>query len=88
MSDELLVLAKRLISFETCEPDAIAEAAGFIQGWLEARGIETVGDEVRGLPVVKAEVGPAGAPTVVLEGHIDVVPAHAEQFEARLEGDR
>ena len=24
----------------------------------------------------------------MLEGHIDVVPAHAEQFEPRLEGDR
>ncbi len=58
MSEELVVLAKRLISFETCEPDAISEAAGFIQGWLEARGIETKADEVRGLPVVMAEVGP------------------------------
>ena len=38
--------------------------------------------------MIKAEVGPADAPTIVLEGHIDVVPAHAEQFEPRLEGDR
>lgn len=88
MSEELVVLAQRLISFETCEPDAIAEAAGFVQGWLEARGIETEGDEVRGLPVVKAEVGPADAPTVVLHGHLDVVPGLAGQFEARVEGDK
>src|SRR5690349_24305339 len=88
MSEELLVLAQRLISFETCEPDGISEAAGFIQGWLEARGIETRGDEVRGLPVVMAEVGPEDAPTVVLHGHIDVVPALAGQFEPRVEGDR
>jgi succinyl-diaminopimelate desuccinylase len=88
VSDELLVLAKRLISFETCEPDGISEAAGFVQGWLEARGIETKADEVRGLPVVMAEVGPADAPTVVLHGHIDVVPGHPAQFVPETAGDR
>jgi len=88
MSEELVALAKRLIGYETSEPEEISEAAGFIEGWLEARGIETESDEVRGLPVIRAEVGPATAPTVVLEGHIDVVPAHADQFEPRLEGDR
>jgi succinyl-diaminopimelate desuccinylase len=33
-------------------------------------------------------VGPEGAPTVVLHGHLDVVPGRAGQFEPRLEGDR
>jgi succinyl-diaminopimelate desuccinylase len=88
MTDELLSLAQRLISFETTDPDGISEAAGFVQGWLGARGIEARGAEVRGLPVVMAEVGPATAPTVVLHGHIDVVPAHAGQFQPRIEGDR
>jgi succinyl-diaminopimelate desuccinylase len=88
MSDDLVVLAQRLISYETCEPEAISEAAGFIKGWLEAQGIEAERDEVRGLPVIRAETGPEGAPTIVLEGHIDVVPGHSEQFEPRLEGDR
>jgi len=88
VSDELVVLAQRLISFETCEAETISEAAGFVQGWLEARGIETKTDEVRGLPVVKAEVGPEQAPTVVLHGHIDVVPAFSGQFEPKIEGDR
>jgi succinyl-diaminopimelate desuccinylase len=59
-----------------------------VEGWLEARGIETSSDEVRGLPVLKAEVGPDGAPTVVLHGHIDVVPARTGQFEPRVDGDR
>jgi succinyl-diaminopimelate desuccinylase len=35
-----------------------------------------------------AEVGPESAPTLVLHGHLDVVPGHAEQFEPRVEGDR
>ena len=43
---------------------------------------------MRGLPVIRAEVGPAEAPTVVLHGHLDVVPGRPGQFEPRVEGDR
>jgi succinyl-diaminopimelate desuccinylase len=88
VSDELLILARRLIAYPTCEPEAIVEAAGFVEGWLEARGIATERDEVHGLPVLKAEVGAEDAPTVVLHGHLDVVPAHPDQFEPKVEGDR
>ena len=88
MSDELVALASRLVGYDTSEPDAVLEAAGFIEGWLDARGIGVESDEVRGLPVLKAEVGPEDAPTVVLHGHIDVVPGQAGQFEARVDGDR
>jgi succinyl-diaminopimelate desuccinylase len=36
-----------------------------------------------------AEIGPPDATTtVVLEGHLDVVPGHDEQFQPKLEGDR
>jgi succinyl-diaminopimelate desuccinylase len=87
-SDELVALAQRLIGYESSEPEAISEAAGFVKGWLDARGIAFECDEVRGLPVIKAEVGPADAPTIVLEGHLDVVPARPGQFEPRVEGDR
>jgi succinyl-diaminopimelate desuccinylase len=88
MSDELVTLASRLISHETSSAEAVLECAGFVEGWLEARGIETESDEVRGLPVLKAEVGPEDAPTVVLHGHIDVVPGLPGQFEPRVDGDR
>ncbi|HXR30879.1 MAG TPA: M20/M25/M40 family metallo-hydrolase [Solirubrobacterales bacterium] len=88
MSDELVALVTRLIGYDTSEPEAVLEAAGFVKGWLEARGIEAAHDEVRGLPVLRAEVGPEGAPTVVLHGHLDVVPGRPGQFEPRVEGDR
>jgi succinyl-diaminopimelate desuccinylase len=88
MSEEIVALAKRLIGYDTSEPDGVLEAAGFVKGWLEARGIEAAGDEVRGLPVLRAEVGPAEAPTVVLHGHLDVVPGRSGQFDPRIEGDR
>jgi succinyl-diaminopimelate desuccinylase len=88
MSSELVALAEQLIGYETVDQESISECAGFVTGWLEARGIAAERDEVRGLPVVKAEVGPADAPTVVLHGHLDVVPGLAGQFAPRVEGDR
>jgi succinyl-diaminopimelate desuccinylase len=88
MSDELVALATRLIGYDTSEPDGVLEAAGFVKGWLEARGIEAANDEIRGLPVLRAEVGPDEAPTVVLHGHLDVVPGLREQFTPRTDGDR
>jgi succinyl-diaminopimelate desuccinylase len=86
--NELVALAERLISYDTSRPDPIHEAAGFIKGWLEARGIEARQDWVRELPVTFAEVGGGDGPCVVLHGHVDVVPGHPEQFQARIEGDR
>ncbi|MBW8059786.1 MAG: M20 family metallopeptidase [Solirubrobacterales bacterium] len=88
MSGELVALATRLIGYDTSEPEAVLEAAGFVKGWLEARGIEASHDEVRGLPVMRAEVGSAEAPTVILHGHLDVVPGRPGQFDPRVEGDR
>jgi succinyl-diaminopimelate desuccinylase len=88
MTNELVALATRLIAYDTSDPEASAEAAGFVKGWFEARGIEAEEDEVRGLPVLKAEVGPEDAPTVVLHGHLDVVPGLEGQFDPRVEGDR
>jgi succinyl-diaminopimelate desuccinylase len=40
------------------------------------------------LPVLRAEVGPEDAPTVVLHGHLDVVPGRPGQFDPRVDGDR
>jgi succinyl-diaminopimelate desuccinylase len=85
--NELVALAERLISYDTSQAEPIHEAAGFIKGWLEARGIEARQDWVRELPVTFAEVGADEGPCVVLHGHIDVVPGLEDQFEPRIEGD-
>lgn len=63
------------------------EAAGFIKGWLESRGFETGHDECRGLPIMTAGVGDPADPTVILHGHMDVVPADQGQFTPRVDGD-
>jgi succinyl-diaminopimelate desuccinylase len=82
------VLAERLITYDTSNTEALRAAAGFVKGWLESREIEVIDREFDGLPVVMADVGPKHGPTVVLHGHIDVVPAFEGQFEPRVEGDR
>jgi len=86
--DERL-LTEKLIGYDTSQPEGIKQCAGFIKGWLDARDIDTHQLDVRGLPITVADVGPADAPmTVLLHGHLDVVPGLPEQFEPRLEGER
>jgi len=89
MLDELVV-AERLIGYETSRPDALVAAAGFVKGWLESRDIEVRDHDHNGVPVLMADVGAVSgqAPSVIFHGHLDVVPGRSEQFEPRVEGDR
>jgi succinyl-diaminopimelate desuccinylase len=41
-----------------------------------------------GRPLLAATVGPQTGPTIVLHGHLDVVPARPEQFSPSVVGDR
>jgi succinyl-diaminopimelate desuccinylase len=81
-------LAERLITYDTSTLEGIQSAAGFVKGWLEARDIDVIAATNNDLPVLAATVGPSEGPTVVLHGHLDVVPGHPEQFEPRVEDDR
>ena len=81
-------LCERLITYDTSTQEGINAAAGFVKGWLEAREIDVKDGLHNGVPVLAATVGPPDGPTVVLHGHVDVVPGRAEQFVPRIEGDR
>ncbi len=81
-------LTERLITYDTSAPEGLHGAASFVKGWLEARDVAVTDHDHQGLPVVMATVGPAQGLTLILHGHLDVVPAHADQFHPRLEGDR
>jgi succinyl-diaminopimelate desuccinylase len=81
-------LAERLITYDTSTDEGLRVAAGFAKGFLESKGIEVFERSFGGLPVLTAEVGAASGPTVILHGHLDVVPAHREQFTPRIDGDR
>jgi succinyl-diaminopimelate desuccinylase len=81
-------LAERLITYDTSTLDGIRAAAGFVKGWLESRDVEVKDGTHAGLPVLAATVGAAEGPTIVLHGHLDVVPGRPEQFEPRVDGER
>jgi succinyl-diaminopimelate desuccinylase len=82
------VLCERLITYDTSTPEGINSAAGFVKGWLEARDIDVRAETNNGLPVLAATVGAQDGPTIVLHGHLDVVPGGEDQFVPRIEGDR
>jgi succinyl-diaminopimelate desuccinylase len=85
------VLAERLITYDTATGEGLRAAAGFVKGWLESRELTVDGRDHDGLPVILAEAGPPAprdAPTILLHGHLDVVPAREGQFSPRVEGDR
>jgi succinyl-diaminopimelate desuccinylase len=67
MVDEL-VLAERLIEYETSRPDVLVAAAGFVKGWLESRDIEVRDHDHNGFPVLVADVGPASRPVPASPG--------------------
>ena len=81
-------LAERLITYDTSTLDGIRSAAGFVKGWIEARDIDVNAATHNGRPVLAATVGAAEGPTIVLHGHLDVVPGNPEQFVPRVEEDR
>jgi len=81
-------LTERLITYDTSTLEGMQSAAGFVKGWLEARDVEVAGSLHNGRPVLAATVGAKSGPTIVLHGHLDVVPAHADQFTPRVVGDR
>jgi succinyl-diaminopimelate desuccinylase len=81
-------LAERLITYDTSTLDGIKAAAGFVKGWLESRDIDVKDGTHAGLPVIAATVGAPEGPTIVLHGHLDVVPGRPEQFEPRVDEGR
>ena len=74
------------------EPGGEAEIAGFICGWLDARGIEARLEEAApGRPNVAASVGAGQGPTLVFCAHLDTVGTAGmaiPPFEPRVEGNR
>ena len=81
-------LTERLITYDTSTLEGMQAAAAFVYGWLEARDVEVKGDTHNGRPVLAATVGAESGPTLVLHGHVDVVPGEPGQFEPRVDGDR
>lgn len=80
-------LAERLIAHDTSDPAGLAVAMDFVAGWLEGRGVDLTRRDLGDREVLIARAG-SGPVRVILNGHIDVVPGHADQFTPRIDGDR
>jgi succinyl-diaminopimelate desuccinylase len=81
-------LTERLITYDTATLEGMHAAAAFVKGWLESHDVEVNGELHNGRPVLAATVGAQDGPTIVLHGHIDVVPGDDGQFTPRVDGDR
>ncbi|WP_148505266.1 M20 family metallopeptidase [Paenibacillus beijingensis] len=81
----LVALASKLIGFENTEAERINRCAEFCKEWLNEHGVSCETVENEGLRSVVATVG-SGSPTVLLNGHLDVVPGSPEDFVPRVEG--
>ncbi len=83
---EVLGLTRRLIRYRSYTPGGVESTVDFINGWFEARGLETVRYKGAGphgeLSSLVVRVG-SGRPRILLHAHADVVPGEEEQFEAR-----
>lgn len=84
--DEVL-LAERLIGYDTSHRDGIAPCTDFVAGWLEARGAAVQHVETAGRRCLLARVG-EGDGRMIWHGHLDVVPGFPEQFRPRVENGR
>jgi succinyl-diaminopimelate desuccinylase len=76
------------VRYKSYTPGISQSAMDFINGWFEARGLETIqykGAGPRGeLTSIAVRVG-SGEPRVLLHGHVDVVPGEEWQFEPHEE---
>jgi succinyl-diaminopimelate desuccinylase len=84
--DEVL-LAERLIAYDTSRRSGLGQATDFVAGWLQARGAHVESVETGGRRSLVARVG-SGPARIIFHGHIDVVPGHEEQFTPRVAGGR
>lgn len=82
-------LTERLITYDTATLDGMHAAAAFVKGWLDSHDVEVQAELHNGRPLLAATVGAdEDRPTVVLHGHLDVVPGDPAQFQPRVDGDR
>lgn len=77
--EAILKLTKKLISFHTDRVENANQAVDFLSEYLKCHGVSNRVLENRGHKMLTAEMG-AGDRTVVLNGHLDVVPGREEQF--------
>ncbi len=91
LRDELIHLTSDLIRFESTvdNPDALAAVMEYVAAYLEAiPGLLLHRSEAQGKPAIVATLHDTHTPALMLNGHLDVVPAEAHQFEPQVRDGR
>ena len=91
MNAEVLELYKNLIRCRAVSADieAVNKSEKTLLAFLQAKGLYCTEELINGRVVVFASTRPGKVQDLLLNAHLDVVPAaYEEQFEPRIEGDR
>ncbi|WP_391117343.1 M20 family metallopeptidase [Psychrobacillus sp. L3] len=83
----MLELLKDLIRIKSDDVESANLALLFCKTWLEDRGIVSKIYESNSKMMLVAEIG-SGDECIIWNGHVDVVPGNAEQFNPYVEGDK
>ena len=91
MDTELFELYKNLIRCRAVSADieAVNKSEKLLLAYLQKQGLYCTEEMIDGRVVVYASTMPGKVQDLLLNAHLDVVPAaYEEQFEPRVEGDR
>ncbi|USN45823.1 MAG: M20/M25/M40 family metallo-hydrolase [Candidatus Woesearchaeota archaeon] len=88
--EELINITNDLIRFQSTKdrPDEIKKCLQYIKEYFANEKVEVEEFEQNGKPSLYFSYDGNRSPTIILNGHIDVVEAEPEQFVPRLEGDK
>ncbi|MCP3772768.1 M20/M25/M40 family metallo-hydrolase [Paenibacillus sp. MZ04-78.2] len=89
MREGLIPLVSELIQMKSTSPEAINKSAEYCANWLQNQGLRVQILENQGLKSVVAEAGGGQSEeTIILNGHLDVVPGEESIFIPRIEGGK
>lgn len=80
-------LIKKLISYDSCSKEKSNELLIYCTEWLSKNNLSCEIFENNGYKILVSSIG-SGNKTLVLNGHLDVVPGKPEQFVPYIEGDK
>jgi succinyl-diaminopimelate desuccinylase len=85
-----LALLKRLIKIPSVSADksAVNRCSGFVAAWLRKQGLHVHVENSDGYRIVFASTQPGKSCDILLNAHLDVVPAPKEQFSPVQKGSR
>lgn len=89
MRELLIPLVSELIRMKSASPEAVNKSAEYCANWLARQGLRVQVLENQGLKSVVAVGGQSQAEeTLILNGHLDVVPGEETDFIPRIEGGK